>query len=601
MIDLHTLNLTEPEQKFRGALLSGEECDLRQEGDDDMASWGEEHYIRADVVKAVLCVQPQGWRITADAPLDLKGAVIRGDLTGFDGIRLPSVRMEWCRFDNEVNFDRATFTSEARFDNSCFGDQARFAETIFESDARFDRTTFADAEFYKFTVSGDAIFYRARFTGQASLAHDQTLCARFRRARFKGDAQFRRARFDGDTSFSRAKFEGDAKFGAAGDEPSWVEEEERSLAAVFGGRAVFTHSCFDSLAGFKRTNFAGEAEFYQATFTGDADFYRATFTGSAQTRFERTTFKGNAEFRGAVFEGPARFPNAVFNGDASFGKTQTVKGARFAADADFFEASIASRADFCAATFDRQACFNWMRCAQITFKSAAFGANSVLMADGLRAEVLNLQIASRPQTLSLKDAQLGTIEDNEAAWPEDRCLTGCIYRRIQGDTDKGVETRIEWLKGTVNSYDPFRYDQLIAAYRLAGHETSANSVALAKQRERRRTLNRPGRIWGITQDLLVGYGYRLWLPVVWIVVLILLGSVVFGVGTDPEAKALIPDFRSLYYTTDLLFPVVNLGHKGNFEFQDWRLWLAYAFMLAGWLLAAAVLAGLQRLLSRQGT
>lgn len=599
-----------------------------------MDEWGVERYVRADVLRAIFCGGTNDWRIPAGAAVRLKGAVIVGSLDGFEGMKLPPVCIEFCRFDGAVKFDRAIFTREARFDRSSFKKRARFVETIFESDARFDRTTFANANFSKVTVAGDAMFRLAVFTGNATEASDQSPGARFSRAKFKGDASFRRARFDCGATFERAKFEGDARFGAVGDEASW-DDDERARAAVFDGKAIFTHACFSSYAAFKSTVFAGGAEFYQATFAGDADFYRASFTGSSDARFERATFKGNAEFRGAKFNGRASFRNASFDDDAKFGSTPSVSGANFAEEADFYEARIASHAEFFDVTFQKDARFDWATCAGITLREAKFGTGSFLKANGLEAEIANLRFAIRPKELSLKYAQIGTIKDNQAIWPDDRCLTGCTYQRIQADKylgrdqaralsfwppsrwlpirywhdqrslrpaldQMGVASRIEWLKGEPNGYDPFRYDQLIGAYRLAGMDSNASFVALAKQRERRGTLRRPGRIWGLTQDLLAGYGYRLWLPIVWIVGLIAIGSKCFD-GGFPDAKPKPPSFESVYYTTDLLFPVVNLGHKANFEFHDWRRWLAYALMLAGWLLAAAVLAGLQRLLSRHDT
>ena len=629
-LDLDSDDLTQLERRFRDYAHHRDGCDLR-DGSTDMLSWGEERYISAHVVRAVL-VRGITESMPDDAVISLKGAVIRGDLN-LDGVRLPPMRMESCLFLGKVSFDRAVFTGEARFDGSRFQQEARFAESTFSTDARFDRVDFAYAEFYKVNIAGDAMFYEAKFRGRLPVA-DPAVCAHFRRARFGGDAHFRRAVFDREALLMRAHFEGDAHFGALGDEPSWVAIPERASSASFNGLARFDYALFDNYAGFKNTCFDGGADFYQATFGGDADFYRAAFMGDARLRFERTKFRGNAEFRGSTFGGPAQFPNAKFDGDANFGDNNSVLGAHFSQTVDFSEAVVASHADFCGTTFDCTATFDLLWCKRMTLNTAKFGPQSCLSAEGLKSEILNLRIASPPQWLSLKDAQIVTIEDRQDAWPPERILTGCSFGRIQADyyiggepvsatalwppsrwvplrkwaderslsssgPDKmGVMSRIEWLKGE-KGYDPFRYDQVIAAYRLAGDETNASAVALAKQRERRGTLSPPGRFWGLIQDWLVGYGYRLWLPVVWIVALVIAGSLTFDIGKRPNEKAPFPSFESLYYTTDLLFPVVNLGSRSNFEFEDWRIWLAYGFMLVGWLLAASVIAGVQRVLSQR--
>jgi uncharacterized protein YjbI with pentapeptide repeats len=676
-----TLELTEPESSLRQQLRAGKAYDLCGKEFDDlteeqrvaaMDTWGDDHFVRAKVLRAILSDCAKDWEKSQAKGVELKGVVVvsggeKDCLGNFDGVKLPRFLMQWCRFDVSVNFDRAIFNGEARFDGSWFEHQARFVETTFERDARFEHTRFADAEFYKVTVLGDAEFYGATFgdaipDDREPKPNGETVCADFRRARFKDNVGFR-ARFKRNAAFQWAKFDGDASFGAHGEECSWKTEPSLRDAAEFHGKVNFDHANFDGYAGFKAASFARDADFYQVTITGDADFYRATFTGpsGAEARFVRATFKGNAEFGGATFGVPAGFANASFAGNANFG-TEKVPGATFEREADFYEATVASNAYFSGATFKQLARFERMNCVgDADFKNATFkgkgrfvratcaagitflGANfdtekASLDAYRLKTEMLNIRFASAPESLSLQDAQIGTIRDNPGIWPKKPRLTGCTYRRIQADTspddvsvwprrryfllyhwyyhllrrwrrprtrvDKmGVKKRILWLQSERTGYDPFRYDQLIAAYRLAGDDWSASRVALSKQRGRRSTLKLPGKVWGVIQDGLVGYGYRLWLPVVWIVGLIALSSIAFSVGTGTgpadKDKAFPPNFHAIYYATDLLFPVVNFGQKSNFEFGGWRLYLAYILMVLGWLLAAAVLAGVQRLLTRQ--
>jgi hypothetical protein len=61
-------------------------------------------------------------------------------------------------------------------------------------------------------------------------------------------------------------------------------------------------------------------------------------------------------------------------------------------------------------------------------------------------------------------------------------------------------------------------------------------------------------VWGLIQNLLVGYGYRPWLAGLWILVLLAAGTV-FSAVTPP------PAFSAPAYTLDLLLPVVNLGQE----------------------------------------
>ena len=65
-------------------------------------------------------------------------------------------------------------------------------------------------------------------------------------------------------------------------------------------------------------------------------------------------------------------------------------------------------------------------------------------------------------------------------------------------------------------YSPQPYEQLAAVYRRAGRDQDARTVAIAKQRARRRTLSLPGRLWSLLLDGLVGYGYRTWVAGLWL-------------------------------------------------------------------------------------
>ena len=157
--------------------------------------------VRAAVLKAILSGEGEAWGIGAGAAINLRGAVVSGDLGGFDGSRLPPIRLESCRFEDSVDFSGATFTGDAWFDEATFTGDAWFDEATFTGGAWFDEATFTgDAWFGEATFTGDAWFGEATFTGDAW----------FREATFTGDAWFDEATFTGDAVFDEATFTGTA-------------------------------------------------------------------------------------------------------------------------------------------------------------------------------------------------------------------------------------------------------------------------------------------------------------------------------------------------------------------------------------------------------
>jgi hypothetical protein len=120
-----------------------------------------------------------------------------------------------------------------------------------------------------------------------------------------------------------------------------------------------------------------------------------------------------------------------------------------------------------------------------------------------------------------------------------------------------------------------------------------------RERVQRRSRNLAPRIWGVLQDVTVGYGYRPRRALAWLGILMATGSVVFSVAPPPPLQAgAAPHFNGIIYTLDLLLPVVNLGQKYAFNPGGPEQWLSYLFIAAGWTLATTVAAGAARVLQR---
>lgn len=247
--------LTVGEEKLRDAVRSGEPCDLP--GD-----WGADSQVRAGMLKAILSGDGAAWGINARAAaVNLSGAVITGDLKGFDGSRLPPMQLEGCKFGG-VDFCGATFTGDTSFKKSIFTGDTSFKKAAFTGETAFHTATFITAPWFIDTT-------------------------------FMGDAWFIGATFCDGAAFSRATFISEARFGET----------------VFGKVAQFYGTNFTRDASFNKGGFSGRAGFDRASFTGKAVFDGVTFAG--KTSFLEAKFTGHASFRHALAR-ELIFTRAVF-------------------------------------------------------------------------------------------------------------------------------------------------------------------------------------------------------------------------------------------------------------------------------------------------
>ncbi|WP_086856876.1 oxidoreductase [Amycolatopsis lexingtonensis] len=233
----------------------------------------------------------------------------------------------------------------------------------------------------------------------------------------------------------------------------------------------------------------------------------------------------------------------------------------------------------------------------------------------------------------LRRAHCGTLTDNDEFWAASSGIEledfryDALARGIPLDDDKALDHRIELLRKAMRGYRPGPYDQLAHMLRAAGNEEHASTVALRKQQFRYEALARgfkffgPGvRLWSWLQRSMVGYGYRPVRALGWLLMLLVLGSLWFGLGTDDcihwvnsdPAHQIIANGRRcvvnqqdtglqwnpVIYTADLLVPIVDFGNKSRWYMHGPDNWVAAGFTASGWILATTVAAGVSRMLRR---
>ncbi|MFI8191308.1 membrane-associated oxidoreductase [Streptomyces sp. NPDC085946] len=225
--------------------------------------------------------------------------------------------------------------------------------------------------------------------------------------------------------------------------------------------------------------------------------------------------------------------------------------------------------------------------------------DAVLRAPGAVLGQLWLRRSAPPDgTLNLRRAQVEHLFLEPEAVPDRVLLDGLVYTSLT--PREPAARRLPLLERDGDGYVPHAYEQLSAAYRRIGDDQAARLVQLAKQRRHRATLAWYGRLWGHVQDATVGYGFRPLRAAGWLLSLLAVGSVVFAAHHPRALKpSEAPDFDPVFYTLDLLLPVISFGQEPAFAPEGGYQTLAYVLVLAGWVLVTTVAAGVSRTISRQ--
>ncbi|MGW7381159.1 membrane-associated oxidoreductase [Streptomyces sp. NPDC054794] len=200
--------------------------------------------------------------------------------------------------------------------------------------------------------------------------------------------------------------------------------------------------------------------------------------------------------------------------------------------------------------------------------------------------------------LNLRRSQMEILTLEPEMLPEQVHLSNLRYTVLT--PHEPAERRLPMLERDGGRYEPDSYEQLMAAYRHVGDDDAARLVQLAKQRRRRTTLAWYGRLWGYVQDGTVGYGFRPVRAAVWLLSLMAIGSIAYGLHHPRPVKVgEAPDFNPVFYTLDLLLPIIDFGQESAFAPAGWYQWLSYALIITGWILATTIVTGVTRTVSRQ--
>ena len=210
--------------------------------------------------------------------------------------------------------------------------------------------------------------------------------------------------------------------------------------------------------------------------------------------------------------------------------------------------------------------------------------------------------------LDLESAGIGTLCDGESSWPRNIALSGLVYDRLSREAPLGAETRVEkWIRRHDHEqYLPQPYEQLAKVLKEMGHDKDAREVLIAKNKDpaRLKGMSFPGRVWHAFLGWTIGYGYRPWQAVVWMLLFLAIGSVVFGVANgngrlDPVKEGTCPEFNAAVYSLDAFVPLIDL-HQAKYRLPtgSWLRTYLWLHIMVGWLLTSLLVVGLTGLVRR---
>lgn len=552
------------------------------------ANWDTSRTIRADVI-AWLCKQGGSFARSSSSSIYIYGAKISGVLN-----------LSYMAIAYPLLFKRCAFTEEISLKN------AKVPSLILTGS--YTRTILADG----IDVANNVLLNKGFHS--------------------KGQVLFRDAKIGGGLRAEDATFEylPGGMFGA---------DSENSLGC---DRIRVNGSIFLSKPDHGST-FKGEVGLAGAFVGSNLECYSSTFENpeKAAIRADRITVIGSIFLcDGFKSKGAVRFINAQSNLlDCSRGTFEGNIDATAFPDTSAFNAegaTISSWIVFRGTVIKRgDVLLRRANTGDITFHAAELLSVDLRYATIQRVLRLKRIVNSHHTEWNLRDASAGAIDDDESSWPSigKLFLDGFVYERFgsvipdpQNDSvacPTDVRPRLRWLR-LDSTNPPQAYKQLAHVYSTAGETLNSREVLyqledLLRRRqlamERNCVLKAVRWLLYLCFKTMIGYGYKLWRTLYWIVPLSLLGWVIsYGgyyakviVPTDKDAylfseqRGYIPNnyprFSAAVFTIEHSLPVINLNISSNWSADGSpqqpepqclasciRIWLLIQ-RLSGWLLS----------------
>ncbi len=225
---------------------------------------------------------------------------------------------------------------------------------------------------------------------------------------------------------------------------------------------------------------------------------------------------------------------------------------------------------------------------------------------GARVDELVLALARADGMVDLRDSRVRSLWDAidgrlAGHLPERLRLEGFKYEALREPLD--AQTRLEWVaRSQQDNHVPGVYGELADAFRRIGRRGDARKVGVANERRARRDSPRwsPRGLWSDLLFVTVGYGYRNWLALLWLLVPLAVGTAAFSIweGSFTHAGENPPPLVPVLYAIDATVPILELGQTRWWSATGGMAWVELGLAALGYALVAALIAAAAGLFNR---
>lgn len=139
------------------------------------------------------------------------------------------------------------------------------------------------------------------------------------------------------------------------------------------------------------------------------------------------------------------------------------------------------------------------------------------------------------------------------------------------------------------AYSPQPYEQLARILRTQGRPGEADTILYAGRERERLDSSGSLYLWLSTLKIIIGYGYQVWLAIIWLNLLWILGAFVQWTRPAARNKSVV---QLLMYSFEMLLPIFRLrGDTKDFRSAPQDIWFHFQSLL-GIVLTAFLAAGL---------
>ena len=207
--------------------------------------------------------------------------------------------------------------------------------------------------------------------------------------------------------------------------------------------------------------------------------------------------------------------------------------------------------------------------------------------------------------LDINATRVGVLRDSEGSWPDKVELDGFVYDRwggYSGEDIGGFHTRsVKWFKDWLKKdtrYCPQPYEQLAKVLKESGHPEKAKEILYAsKEEEKNRAKSLPKFIWMWLLKWTVGYGYRIYLAFLLVIIFIMTGLLVLMFDQHVPLHTI---WDKLAFSIDMMLHFIRL-EQSHYVIELTgisRLYFCYFHKLIGYLLASILIATITGLIKK---